>query len=384
MASQKESRIYDVVVVGAGPAGSTAAYELAGTGDVLVVDKVPFPRHKACGGALCRSHDWPSVFPNFAEIEAELTRQPCQQLRLFHDRRPWWEGSGSHFFDHVHRYELDHLLLRAALARTGISFEVFRLRSLRRRDDGLLELSDGARQLLARAVIGADGVSSVVSRSLGNPRRGLDRAGRCCEVDLVCDKPHDDSLVFYLWQGEPGYGWVFATVDGYYVGVGLLGEAGRGARRRLDELIAHCVSEGFLPKEHRTRHVFGGLAPATVGPAVADGRVLLVGDAAGLLHQISGEGISYAMRSGQLAARVLGSKSTSPAHEYRRAIEPLVREVTYLRTLRPRLLGGALSSYLQLARLGARFGLGRVLKSPFVDRFAGRTSLPQGSKYTRL
>ncbi len=373
-----------MVVVGAGPAGSTAAYELAGTRDVLVVDKVPFPRHKACGGALCRSHDWPNAFPNFAEIAADLTRQPCHHLRLFHDRRPWWEGRGSHFFDHVHRHELDDLLLRAALARPGVSFEVFRLRSLRRRDDGLLELSDGARYLHARAVIGADGVSSVVSRSLGNPGRGPRRAGRCCEVDLVCDKPHDSSLVFYLWSGEPGYGWVFATVDGYYVGVGLLGEAGRGARRRLDELIAHCVSEGFLPREHRVRRIYGALAPATVGPRVADGKVLLVGDAAGLLNQISGEGISYAMRSGQLAGRILASGVATPEQEYRRAIEPLVQQVTYLRTLRPRLLGGVLSAYLQLAWLGGKVGLDSALKAPFVDRFAGRTSLPDGSSYARL
>jgi flavin-dependent dehydrogenase len=384
MTAPSTGSVYDAIVVGAGPAGSTAAYELAGMGEVLVVDKAPFPRHKACGGALCRSRDWPEMFPNFAEIEADLTKQPCLHLRLFHDQRPWWEGSGTHFFDHVHRHELDDHLLRVALSRPGVSFEVFRLRSLRRRSDGLLELSDGTRRLLARTVVGADGVSSVVSRSLGNPARGPERAGRCCEVDLVCDKPHDASLVFYLWRGEPGYGWVFATVDGYYVGVGLLGEAGRGARRRLDELVEHCVSEGLLPRAHRVRRIFGALAPATVGPIVAEGSVLLAGDAARLLNQISGEGISYAMRSGQLAGRILASGVEDPGLEYRRALEPLVREVTYLRRLRPRLLGGMLSSYLHLARVGGQVGLGKVLKGPFVDRFAGRVGLPEGSKYARL
>ena len=110
----------DVVVVGAGPAGSTAAYHLAepGTHSVLIVDRVPFPRHKACGGALLGSRDWSLELPNYAEIEGELRAHSVDRVRIHVDRRPWWEGRGQHFFDQVHRIDFDDALLRAALAET--------------------------------------------------------------------------------------------------------------------------------------------------------------------------------------------------------------------------------------------------------------------------
>ncbi|MBW2629234.1 MAG: FAD-dependent oxidoreductase, partial [Deltaproteobacteria bacterium] len=135
---------FDVVVVGAGPAGSTAAYHLAGSLDVLVVDKTSFPRHKACGGALIRCHDWPAEFPNYAEIKPHLRAHPNEHVCLHADRTPWWECSGTHFFDHVHRYDFDDLLLRAALDKPGVSFRVFDVKSLNRLDNGLIQLSDGA------------------------------------------------------------------------------------------------------------------------------------------------------------------------------------------------------------------------------------------------
>ena len=375
---------FDVVVVGGGPAGSTAAYHLAGSLDVLVVDKTSFPRHKACGGALTRCHDWPAEFPNYAEIKPHLRAHPNEHVCLYADRTPWWECSGTHFFDHVHRYDFDDLLLRAALDKPGVSFRVFDVKSLNRLDNGLIQLSDGANVLEARAVIGADGASSVVSRELGNPRRGENEAGACCEYHLVCDKPHEKTSVFYLWGGAPGYGWVFCAEDGYYVGVGYLGPARKRVRQYLDDLVAYCVEEGLLPREHRIQRTFGGLAPATVVDRIADNGVLLVGDAAGFLNQLNGEGIYYAMKSGQLAGRILAERLDHSALKYRDAVKPLLREVTYLKTMRPTLLRRVLSGYLGLTGISGTFGLDGYLKAPFVNRFFRRQDLPTESHYGKL
>jgi menaquinone-9 beta-reductase len=363
---------YDVVVVGAGPAGSTAAYHLGGTRRVLIVDKQAFPRHKACGGALTRCREWPARFPNYAEVEGSLEGHPNERLRLFHDKAPWWDEQGAHLFDQVPRYVLDHRLLQAATRKPGVDFRVFRVRTLEHLDSGMIRLSDGQRILEARAVVGADGAHSMVARALGNPRRTLGTTGACHEIQLVCDKPSESSFVFYLWGGEPGYGWIFCTADGYYVGVGYLGDAARRAKVLLHGLVAWCVEQGILPREHRVARSWGGLAPATVNATLAQGRVLLVGDAAGLLHQLNGEGISYAMRSGQLAGQILSRDLDHPEAAYREAVQPLVREVRYVRTLRPRVFATALSSYLSLSAVAGRVGLGGMVKAPFVERFLGR------------
>lgn len=384
MSATGSRNLFDVVIVGGGPAGSTAAYNLDSSLEVLIVDKASFPRHKACGGALTRCRDWPLEFPNYAEIEPHLRGHANEHLCLYHDKTPWWEGSGTHFFDHVHRYDFDDLLLRAACNRPGVSFRVFHVRSLERLDNGIIRLSDGSAALKARAVIGADGATSVVARELGNPRRGKNDTGYCYELHLVCEKPHDKSFVFYLWGGEPGYGWIFSTADGYYVGVGYLGSARKRAKPLLNELVAHCAEVGFLPRKHRVERTFGGLAPATVVNQIAGGSILLVGDAAGLLNQLNGEGIYYAMKSGQLAGQVLSEGLERPASRYRRAVEPLVRDVTYLKTLRPRLFSALLSSYLNLSSVSELLGLGGRLKTPFINRVLRRLDLPDSSHYQRL
>ena len=374
---------HDVIVVGAGPAGSTAAYHLAGPFDVLIVDKKAFPRPKACGGALVACRDWTRRFPNYAEVEAGLTAFSCEALHLCVGRTPWWEGRNNHFFDQISRDEFDHALMRAALARPGVAFRVFNVRTVERLSGGGVRLGDGNTTLEAPVVIGADGCSSALSRAVGNPVRGVLQAGGCVVSQIVCDRTHDDAWVYYLWDDDLGYCWLFPTTNGYNLGAGFIGRPRNRAKRHLKALFAHCIERGLIPREHE-RRTFGGLAPTTVTEIVATDDILLVGDAAGLVNQLNGEGISNAMLSGQIAGRILAECLDSPASRYRRALAPVIAEVSYTKTIRPRLFHSALRSYFRLVHDGRFAGIDERLKLLFVNRFNQRHHLDEGSQYKRF
>ncbi len=375
-----------MIVVGAGPAGSTAAFHLADdpTLDILVVDRAAFPRPKTCGGALLCCGDWPTEFRNYAIAEPDLRGHPVSSVRLCLDRRTWWEGHGEHFFDHVQRDAFDHQLLAAALARPGVSFRTFHVRAVRHLEDGTIELSDGREALLARAVVGADGVTSRLSRALGNPGRSLENAGICRVHHIECERPHETAHIFYLFEGLPGYGYLFPTAEGYCLGVGYIGQAGRRANDLLRHLLDHCIDQDLVPRGHHIRRTSGALAPASAAGRIAGDGILLTGDAAGLLHQLSGEGIYYAMHSGRLAGSALAEGLDGAPARYREAVQPLVDEVTYLRKLRPRLLGGVLAATFRAADLALVMGLDAPIRAAMVNRLFRRPGRIEGSPYGEL
>lgn len=375
-----------MIVVGAGPAGATAAFHLADDPslDVLVVDRAEFPRSKTCGGALLGCGDWPREFRNYAVAEPNLSAHPVSSVRLCLDRRTWWEGHDEHFFDHVQRDAFDHQLLDAALTRPGVSFRTFHVRSVRHDADGTLELSDGRESLQSRAVVGADGVTSRLARALGNPKRSLTNAGVCRVHHIACERPHETAHIFYLFEGLPGYGYLFPTAEGYCLGVGYIGQAGRRADRLLRDLLDHCIDHDLVPREHHIRRTSGALAPATAVDRIAGDGILLTGDAAGLLHQLSGEGIYYAMHSGRLAGSILAEGLDDGPARYREAVQPLVDEVTYLAKLRPRVLGAILAATFRAADLALALGLDAPVRAAMLNRLFRRPGRIEGSPYGEL
>lgn len=302
---------YDVTVVGAGPSGSVAAYECAAQGlKTLLLEKCTLPRDKPCGGAVM----YRGIHILKGEVPRRLVERKIKGLRFLLP-----SGKNAEFVSDkiigitTMRAEFDEYLARRAVDTGAELLEEARVVGAQvTHDSAVVKLGDG-REFSSRLLIGADGVNSVTSRSLGlrPEHKDLTRVGLGMESDFhvgedgVVEATHGrpDILEITPVKGKVSYGWVFPKRE--HLGIGIAGAAVHmyPLRPAFDGFIADTEKRlGLsLPPPKRRTYFLGadGLRFRNVVK-----RAMIVGDAAGFVDPMMGEGIAYAMRSGVFAAKV--------------------------------------------------------------------------------
>lgn len=291
---------YDVIVVGAGPAGSTCAYRLAEAGaSVLLLDRARFPRDKPCGGGVTgrAARQLPfSIEPVVEDV--------CTSVRLRLRYGAWIDrGSGIPLVYMTQRRRLDAYLAEQA-ARVGALFrDGTKVEAVEALDDGVTIRLAGGERLRGRAVVGADGVNGVCGRALG--LGGNREVGVAIEGNVSYDRLRTDG-----WRGRValelgvvpgGYGWLFPKGDHANVGIGGWGTEAPRLRGHLRDL---CGRHGITPED--LEDVRGYRLPLrSPSSTLARGRALIVGDAAGLIDPISGDGMYEGFLSARLASEAV-------------------------------------------------------------------------------
>ncbi len=292
---------FDVLVVGAGPAGSATALHLVRAGArVLLVDKARFPRDKPCGGGLTGR----ALKQLPCDVEPVVERVVDRMVMRAGYRTLVDRTSGTPLIAMTQRRRLDlHLAEQAAAAgadfRDGVSVTQLELQ-----DDGV-SASVGDSRVRAAFLVGADGANGLVARVAGlgdGIVRGVALEGNV-PWSVLPRTDYESAAWVEVGVVPGGYGWVFPKGDHANLGVGGWIEEGPRLRNHLERLArTHEVAPDALTDVRGHR-----LPMRHLGAPAARGRVLLVGDAAGLVDPLSGDGMYEAFVSARLAAAAIGS-----------------------------------------------------------------------------
>jgi geranylgeranyl reductase family protein len=312
---------WDVAIVGAGPAGLAAAHAAASAGArTIVLERATHPRYKTCGGGLigtslgiARSH---IQVPGRDAINAvTFTRSGRFTFTRRARRAP--------LITMVRRDDFDHAWYEAAVAAGAAVRQNAQVRAVTQNDDAaVVTLSDGT-EIVARSVIGADGSASITSRHVGVT---LDQQDLGLEVEIAAtpeDRQNWRGRVLLDWGPHPGsYGWVFPKDDELTVGVIMTKGHGAETKRYLHDFVARLgLADRKVVRD--SGHLTRCRRPDS---PLRNGRVIVAGDAAGLLEPWTREGISFALRSGTWAGEAAAANDLATYE--RKITDELVPEMT--------------------------------------------------------
>ncbi|MBV7302514.1 geranylgeranyl reductase family protein [Corynebacterium sp. TAE3-ERU2] len=375
----------DVLIVGAGPTGSAAAYHAAHAGrSVLLIDAASFPRDKTCGDGLT-----PRAIKELhaLQLAEEVTAHYRNQGLFLHGyggdvQAPWPDSGFGRIGSAMKRRDFDTLLFRHAQQQDGVSTwenaEAQRAHIYGGRIERVeVRYQDELRVVTPRTVLVADGVRSSFGRQLGRQWHRDQVFGIAARA--YCTTPRGDDPWMHSHvelcdeQGtvQPGYGWIFPLGgDEVNIGCGALSTASRPAQINTKKLLASYAEQQRQQWQlDAPREIASALLP--MGGAissVAGKNWMLLGDAAALVNPLNGEGIDYGMESARLAVELM-QHSSAVREEWPRLLREHYGESFRLARRLARVL--TYPQFLPVAGPLAMRGLGGRVLMPAAARLMG-------------
>lgn len=304
--------LHDVIIAGAGPAGSTCARTCARAGlSVLLIDQESFPRRKPCGGALSAR----AVSLLDIPLPPHLIEQECRGVRVHYGSHVVERRKGRPIAFMIDRSSFDGFLAEQAVRAGALFREGTRVTGVQQ-VGRMVRVSTPGRAYEARFLVGADGSASTVAQAV---RPAFDRSEVMAAMvgTIAVDPANNDGsnglLVMYFGVAPLGYGWVFPHGNHRSVGImGLASAFSEPSRHFAD--FCRTVGIPAMPARGHTIPLGG------ISRRITAERILLAGDAAGFADPFHGEGMAHAIHSGLLAGKavidgVQGRKDSLQSYE---------------------------------------------------------------------
>ncbi|MEU2036043.1 geranylgeranyl reductase family protein [Nocardia amamiensis] len=368
----------EVLVVGAGPAGAASAAWAARAGrDVVLVDSAVFPRDKTCGDGLTPRATAELEQLGLGEwVRAHIVNHGLRMTGFGREALLSWPGgSFPTYGSAVPRTELDDKLRETAVKSGARMVDGTKVVDVTREGDRVtgvtVRTADGVRTIACRTLVVADGVRSPIGRLLGRTWHRQYAYGTAARAYIKSGRSDDQWITSHLELRDasgalvPGYGWVFPLGNGEVnIGVGSLATERRPSHIALKPLLAHytALRTEEWQLEGSLRAVASALLP--MGGAVSNvaGRNwVLVGDAAGCVNPLNGEGIDYGLEGGHLLADLLDEPDLT-------TIWPQVLRARYGRTFSVARRIAGLATHPRMVPLGGP----PVMRSKYLQRTAVR------------
>jgi geranylgeranyl reductase family protein len=295
----------EIAVVGAGPGGSWAAILLAKRGHTVTLLDPQAPWEKPCGGGVTTR-----ALDRFSIFSSDLPRKSIEEILFFFGDQNSVRIAPNRPLVIVSRKELAQFLLREAI-RCGVRLLNERVTQIRS-DNGRRRLITKERSLAADFIVGADGATSFIRRTLGTP---LPSEDLCITMGYYVRGDVPPVMKIFFLPALEGYIWSFPRPG--HISYGLITRSGPGRTARARELLSNFIVADLGPEAMQTAEFYSAPVPC-LGPdswktnVIAGEGWALVGDAAGLTDPITGEGIYFAFRSAELLAESISWPANYP------------------------------------------------------------------------